>query len=78
MTLSKKELESLLRLVSHTADEEIDCDECLSRVAEFVERELAGRPIRDGLLAVAQHLSVCGECHEEYEVLQRALENLKS
>jgi hypothetical protein len=78
MTLSRKELESLLRLVAHTADEEIDCEECQSRVAEFAERELADRPIRDGLLAVAQHLTVCGECREEYEVLQRALEKLES
>ena len=76
MGLSKKDIHGLLRLVGLTKEEEIDCEECLSRVAEFAEQALAGKSIPAGLKAVAQHLSVCAECREEYEVLQQALEKM--
>ena len=76
MPLSTKELAQLLRLVGQTLAEEIDCDACLTRVAQFAESRLAGRPLDEGLRAVAQHLAVCGECQEEYLALQRALEQM--
>jgi hypothetical protein len=73
MSLSKKEIDCLLRLICLTRDDEIDCEWCLALVAEFAERELAGRSIPAGLEAVAQHLSICGECCEEFEALLQAL-----
>jgi hypothetical protein len=73
MSLSKEEIIELLRLVGLTRDEEIDCGRCLALVAEFAERELAGRSVPAGLEAVAHHLSICAECCEEYEALLRAL-----
>jgi len=76
MTLSKKEIEGLMRLVGLTKDEEINCEQCLSLVAEFAERELAGKSIPEGLKAVEDHLSICGECREEYEALGRVLKGL--
>ena len=77
MPLSKSEIEKLLTLVGLTEDEEIDCDDCLARVAEFAERELAGRSVPASLEAVRHHLSVCEECCEEYEALGRALGHLE-
>lgn len=73
MLLSKEEIDDLMRMVGLTEDDEIDCERCLELVAEFAERELAGRSIPAGLVAVAQHLSVCAGCLEEYETLLRAL-----
>jgi bacterioferritin-associated ferredoxin len=73
MSLSKEEINNLMRLVGLTKDDEIDCGRCLTLVAEFAERELAGRSIPAGLEAVAQHLSICGECREEFEALIQAL-----
>ena len=73
MSLSKEEITGLLRLIGLTRDEEIDCERCLARVAEFAERELAGRSVPAGLEAVAHHLSICAECCEEYEALLQAL-----
>ena len=73
MSLSKEEITGLLRLIGLTRDEEIDCQRCLARVAEFAERELAGRSVPAGLEAVAHHLSICAECCEEYEALLQAL-----
>ena len=77
MSLSKEEIAELLRLIGLTRDEEIDCERCLALVAEFAERELAGRSIPAGLEAVAHHLSVCAECREEYEALLRVLTSLE-
>ncbi|MGE5246910.1 MAG: hypothetical protein ACM3L8_01080, partial [Verrucomicrobiota bacterium] len=54
-----------------------NCNECLDRVAEFAERELAGRPISDALEAVRHHLTRCGECREEYEALITVLERMQ-
>ena len=73
MSLHENEVERLLRLVSQTRDREVDCSRCLARIAEFAERELAGKPIVDGLRAIEHHLSICSECREEYEALRRAL-----
>lgn len=78
MPLSKKELEELLRLVGLTSDNEINCEQCLALVAEFAEQALAGKSVPEGLKAVEQHLSVCLECREEYEALQRALGELEN
>ncbi len=74
MPLTKDEIAHLLEVVGQTADQEIDCEECLLDLAEFAERELLGRSVPESLAAVAQHLAVCAECREEYEALRTALE----
>lgn len=76
MPLSKNEIDGLVRLLGLTEDTEINCEECLALVAGFVERELSGKPITEALRTVQQHLSVCSECREEYEALQRALKKI--
>ena len=73
MSLSKEAIAELLRLIGLTRDEEIDCERCLALVAEFAERELAGRSVPAGLEAVTHHLSICTECCEEYQALLQAL-----
>jgi uncharacterized protein with PIN domain len=73
MSLSRKEIAELVRLIGLTKDEEIDCERCLALVAEFAERELAGRSVPAALESVAHHLSICSECCEEYESLLQAL-----
>lgn len=76
MSLSEKEIKGLMRLIGLTKDEEINCEQCLSLVAEFAEQNLAGRSVPEALKAVEQHLSICAECKEEYEYLQLALKNI--
>jgi len=76
MPLSRKEIESLMRLVGLTHDVEINCEQCLALVAEFAEGELAGKSLPEGLKSVEQHLSICSECREEYEALRRTLDEL--
>lgn len=73
MPLSLTELQRMLDVVRATQAVELDCDDCLLEVAEFAELYLVGKPIPEGLEAVKQHLSVCDECREEYELLCAAL-----
>lgn len=73
MPLSKSELQELIRLVGLTNVEEMNCEQCLALVAEFAERELAGKSIPEGLQEIEQHLSICAECREEYQALERTL-----
>ena len=77
MPLSKEEIDGLLRTVGLTKDDEINCEQCLAIVAEFAELELAGKSIPDGLKVVEHHLSICAECREEYEALQRVLSSVQ-
>ena len=76
MPLSRKEIDDLMRLVGLTADSEINCQQCLNMVAEFAERQLAGKSISALLQAVEHHLSICEECREEYEALRQTLEEM--
>ena len=75
MSLSRPELQKMLDVVRATQSVEIDCDVCLMRVGEFAELNLVGKPIPDGLKAIEQHLAICDECREEYEMLCLALRN---
>ncbi len=75
MYLSHLELQKMLDVVRATHPVEIDCDVCLMQVGEFAELNLLGKPIPEGIEAIEQHLSICDECREEYEMLCLALCN---
>jgi uncharacterized protein with PIN domain len=77
MSLSKQQLDGLMRLIGLTQDSEINCEQCFSLLAEFAEQELAGKSIPDALQAVEHHLAVCSDCREEYEALRQALQELQ-
>lgn len=74
MVISREVLERLMRLIGNTDQREIDCDECLLKVSELAEQKMRGGPLSDALRAVEQHLAICGECREEYDLLRKALD----
>ena len=49
MPLSNDQIASLLGMVNASESDELDCDGCFARVAEFAEAELANREIPDAL-----------------------------
>jgi hypothetical protein len=59
-------LDRLLRQVAATETDEISCSECFDLLPRGVEQELAGAMPAP----LAQHLTQCGVCREEYEVLR--------
>lgn len=73
--LTPKQIEGFVRIVGLTRDREFNCEECLQHVSEFVESQLADRPLDDALERVEHHLSVCPECREEYAALMSILQN---
>lgn len=77
MSLSKNELDNLMRLIGLTNESEINCQQCLALVAEFAEQKLAGKSIPESVQCVEHHLSICAECREEYEALQQALKDMR-
>ena len=78
MALSKEQIENLMRMIEVTRDRELNCEECLTLVAEFAETELQDKPIPAALDAVQNHLKLCAECREEYETLLKVLHGMKA
>lgn len=73
MALSSEELNRLVRLATSVTDDEMDCDECFTHLAEFAETQLANRPLNEVMQAVQNHLHNCPCCRDEYETLLEAL-----
>lgn len=73
MALSAEQAKALIEMVAATRDQEMTCDGCLAELAEFVEVQLTGMPLRDALQAVQEHLDRCHNCADEYHVLRQAL-----
>lgn len=76
MKLNQKQIDNLLGLISHTREDEINCNECLHHLAEFAEIRLRNQPLPAALASVEHHLSVCAECREEYQALRDALRTM--
>ena len=70
----RRRLRELLRVVMATAENEIDCDELLSRVAALLDARRAGAEVPTELMPALQHLAVCPECKQEFDALLEAHE----
>ena len=66
----KEQLAGLARLVADTAAQELDCGEVLDGLAALLECRQAGQPVEGPLLKIQQHLAVCPECLEEFNLLE--------
>lgn len=73
MALTDEQIKSLITVVASTTDDQLDCDGCFERVAEFADSQLAGRSLSDAMTAVETHLANCPCCQDEYETLLAAL-----
>ncbi len=72
MRSTRERLRELLRILQATQPEELDCEQFLHRAAALLEAVQADEILPDALRPVAQHLSVCPECKEEFDALLRA------
>lgn len=73
MRLNPDDVKKLMREVMQTREEEIGCDECLEQLDRFVEMELAGLDAVAAMPLLQEHLQMCGDCREEFEMLLEAL-----
>lgn len=71
--LSRRKLSMIMEKIFATRDVELDCDECFGHMDRYAETQLEGKKLDEALLLVEDHLSKCGDCREEYELLAQAL-----
>lgn len=73
MALNPQQIKELLEMLSLTREQELTCDECAEKLAEFAEYHLQGMSPVEGLEAVEHHLGLCGYCREELQALLEAM-----
>ena len=74
MGLSNQQVTTLLGMVtSFDTTDELDCDGCFSKVAEFAELFLAEKDIPEAMQAVQTHLEQCLCCKDEFNALLKGL-----
>ena len=71
--LSDAQIRELAEILVNSRPEELTCDEWLDRVGGYADAIAAGNPVLTGSDLVAQHLSICPECREEFDALIPAL-----
>jgi hypothetical protein len=63
-------LRRLLQNIADTDDQELSCTECLERVPQYVDLEVAGQDDDRTMFPLQRHLRQCSVCREEYEALR--------
>jgi len=69
----KEIFKAVIEEIADTREVEIGCNECFEQLGRFVEMELSGLDAVRAMPLVHDHLQICGECRDEFEVLLTAL-----
>jgi hypothetical protein len=67
-------VKGIMGMVEKTQDIEIDCGEVYRLLDQYAEVVMRGEDPGELLPLVKQHLDMCMDCREEYEVLLKILE----
>lgn len=67
-------IESLIRSLEHTHEQECTCDEVFAVVDQYAEAEVHGDDAARLMPLIKQHMELCHNCCEEYEALLDILE----
>lgn len=73
MSLSKEQIDGLLGMVSSVETDELDCDGCFGKIAEFAEMHLSKQETPAAMKAVEKHMQQCLCCKDEFNALLKAL-----
>jgi hypothetical protein len=76
MGLTEQQVNLLIQLAVSTTPDEMDCDGCFVKMAEFAEAKLSNQSISASMQLVEDHLNNCPCCKDEFEALRAALGNL--
>ena len=77
MSLSNDQIKKLVDQVANVQVDELGCEGCFERIAEFAEFQLANRELNDAMLAVQTHLESCDCCNDEYQALLEGLQAIE-
>lgn len=76
MSMPFEEVKALLLEAVRTHDVELTCQSTFELIDEYAEVAARGEDPAAVLPLVGQHLEICGECCEEYELLLKILKSL--
>jgi hypothetical protein len=68
-----EKMQKMLAMLSNTREVELTCDEVFALLDQFTELAAQGEDVRQLMPLVQQHLDMCEDCREEYEVLENIL-----
>jgi hypothetical protein len=68
-------VKGLVGMIEKTHEVEIDCSQVYRLLDQYTEMVLRGEDPGQLMPLVKQHLDMCMDCHEEYEVLLKILES---
>lgn len=75
MSLNNDQIKQLVKMIASVGPDELDCDGCSRKIAEFAEHHLLGKTLQQSQQAVKNHLENCHCCEMEFKSLLEALEN---
>ena len=78
MSLSIDQINNLLAMVGSIESDELDCDGCFGRIAEFADFHLSQQEVPDAMKAVETHLQQCLCCKDEFNALLKGLQAIES
>jgi hypothetical protein len=76
MLLDESKIKLLLEALVLTHETEVDCDECFDAMAEFAESQLSGASVPQALVLIDDHIRICADCNEEFEILKKTISKL--
>lgn len=77
MSLSTEQVHTLLDMVGSVESDDLDCDGCFGRIAEFADLHLSRREIPEAMRAVETHLQQCLCCKDEFTALLKGLQAIE-
>ena len=78
MSLSKEQVNNLLGMVSTAESDELDCDGCFGKIAEYAELCLIEQEIPEAMRAIETHLQQCLCCKDEFNALLKGLQAIEA
>jgi hypothetical protein len=73
MDESKQMLKGLLKALTQTHEDELDCQRVFEVVDIYAEMSARGEDVSEAMPLVKHHLEMCKDCMEEYEALMRVI-----
>jgi len=72
--LTNEAVLGFLRVLEDVRKDELSCDEIYDKLDEYVECEIDSKDAAQIMPLIREHLDICHECCEEYEILLDVIE----
>ena len=72
--LTNEAVLGFLRVLEDIRKDELSCDEIYNKLDEYVECEIDSKDASHIMPLIREHLDICHECCEEYEILLDVIE----